>query len=55
MEKAQEGVVFELATTSDKFPKTLVPMEALSRDMRAQVTRCTIVFHKNPIKSSLCG
>ncbi len=37
MEKAQEGVVFELATTSDKYPKTLRPMEALTRDMKAQV------------------
>ncbi|EIE18487.1 hypothetical protein COCSUDRAFT_68226 [Coccomyxa subellipsoidea C-169] len=35
VEKAQEGVVFELATTG-KFPKTLRPMEALSRDMKTQ-------------------
>lgn len=37
VEKAQEGVVFELATTSDKYPKTLRPMEALARDMKTQV------------------
>ena len=37
VEKAQEGVVFELATTSDKHPKALRPMEALTRDMKAQV------------------
>ncbi|KAK9902118.1 hypothetical protein WJX75_004921 [Coccomyxa subellipsoidea] len=35
VEKAQEGVVFELATTG-RFPKTLRPMEALSRDMKTQ-------------------
>lgn len=40
VEKAQEGVVFELATTG-RFPKTLRPMEALSRDMKTQVCNHT--------------
>jgi hypothetical protein len=44
VEKAQSGtIVLELATTSDRYPKALRPMDALSRDLTSQVPPFAVV------------